>query len=85
MTEYQVSLCDDGQWMVHTVGDIIAYPGQGDEEEKARMICAALNKEPVAWEATDPDLNPNATLTRDQGVADIWRKAGLTVRGLYTK
>jgi hypothetical protein len=40
---YQVTLCDDGQWMVHTEGDIIAHPGQGNEEQKARAICAALN------------------------------------------
>lgn len=40
---YQVSRCDDGEWMVHTDGDVIAYPGQGNEEQKARAICAALN------------------------------------------
>ncbi len=40
---YKVSLCDDGQWMVHTEGDVIAYAGQDNEEDKARKIAAALN------------------------------------------
>jgi hypothetical protein len=41
--EYHATLCDDGSWMVNTLGDVIAIPGQGDEEQKARLICAALN------------------------------------------
>jgi hypothetical protein len=41
--EFKVTLCDDGAWMVHTEGDVICYAGQGDEEQKAHRIAAALN------------------------------------------
>lgn len=45
---YQVTLCDDGTWMVHTEGDVIAYAAQGDSEDKARAVCRALNATPPA-------------------------------------
>jgi len=40
--------------------------------------------EPVAWLATDDDVNPNAALTRKAAVADIWHKAGLTIEPLVS-
>ncbi len=40
---YQVTQCDDGTWMVHTQGDVIAYAAQGGSEGKARRVANALN------------------------------------------
>jgi hypothetical protein len=78
-------LCPDGssaldfEW-ARQRGYILPNNGSG---KLSPAQCSAGN-EPRAWEAIDPDLNHNATLTRDPGVAEIWRKAGLTVRQLYS-
>src|ERR1700678_4855319 len=42
--KYQATLCDDGSWMVHTEGDVICVAGQGNEEQKAKLIVRALNQ-----------------------------------------
>lgn len=55
---YQVTLCDDGAWMVHTEGDVIAVAGQGNEEIKARIICAALNRAPACTLSEYDRLTP---------------------------
>lgn len=44
---------------------------------------AASTVEPVAWQITDDNVVKSASVTLDSGVADIWRKAGGTVRPLY--
>lgn len=43
MPRYDATECDDGTWMVHDDGDVIAIAGQGYSEAKAKYIRDALN------------------------------------------
>ena len=47
------------------------------------QIAEQETRQPVAWQAMNDDLNQQHVLTTSKGVADIWRKSGLTVRELF--
>lgn len=44
--EWFATQCDDGAWMVHTVGDVIAVDGFNLTEERAKQIAADHNAFP---------------------------------------
>lgn len=66
-TQYQATLCDDGTWMVHTEGDVIAYAAQRDPKDKARLIAAALNAQKSA--VPEPVRDAQCTLTSSEPIA----------------
>lgn len=59
------------------------YSQIADAVKFLRSPAVSAGGEPVAWQATDEDLVKDRSITIDAGVAEIWRKAGMTVRPLY--